>query len=74
MAKPKSDIVSQTYEWNGTEYSFAELCLRFGVKYNSVYSRMRNKGMTITEAIDDCLGKPKTWGATFGVGKKMTEG
>lgn len=66
MATPKSPITAQTYEMNGQNYTFNEICTMFGVKYNSVYSRMRNKGMTITEAIDDCLRKPECWGTSFG--------
>lgn len=66
MARTRSPITTQAYEYKGQYYSFSEICAMFGVKYNSVYSRMRNKGMTITEAIDDCLSKVECWGTSFG--------
>ena len=69
MARAKSPITSQAYEYNGQYYSFGEICTMFGVKYNSVYSRMRDKGMTITEAIDDCLSKTECWGKSYGQDK-----
>lgn len=69
MARAKNPITAQTYEYNGQHYSFKEICEMFGVKYNSVYSRMWLKGMSITEAIDDCLCKPECWGKSYGQDK-----
>ena len=63
----ESDFVRQTYIIDGVEYTFSEVCVLNGLKYGSVYQRMR-KGMDINEAIADCRKNPKTWGVTFSDG------
>lgn len=61
MKKDKVKFTSVIYEVDGVEYTFAELCRHYHVKYNSVYNKML-AGMTIQQAINKCVNSPRDWG------------
>lgn len=56
---------STKYVYEGKEYTLAELCHNFGIRYNCVWRRLK-KGMDITAAITECVNDPHTWGETYG--------
>ena len=76
MPKPMvetADFTKRTYditEENGTTatYTFQQLCAHFGIKYISVYKRVKEQGMTVDEAIRVCMRNPRTWGCTYNNG------
>lgn len=57
-----------TYNCDGVDYTFAQLCCHFGLKYGAVWWRVRYNGMTVHEAITDCMKDPHCWGVTFSNG------
>ena len=47
------------------QFTFAGLCEFYGLKYISVYKRVKYYGMTVHEAIANCIKDPHTWGETY---------
>lgn len=67
MVEPE-DFTKQIYICDGKEYSFAQLCCHFGLKYMSVWWKVAKNGMTVKEAIDACREDAYSWGATYSDG------
>lgn len=74
MVEPE-DFAKRTYSCDGKEYSFAQLCCHFGIKYMAVWWKVAKNGMTVEQAIKTCIDDPHTWGATYSDGSLaiMTE-
>lgn len=53
------------YEYDGENYTLTELCHKFGIKYKSVWEKLKS-GKDITTAIHECVYDPHTWGNTYG--------
>ena len=62
------------YEYDGQRYTLNGLCAHFGVKTARVRYNMVNKGMSVGEAIEECMKKPSAWGNTKCDTKKVMEG
>ena len=67
MVEPE-DFVKRIYECDEQEFSFAQLCCHFGLKYMNVWWKVRYNGMTVEEAIKTCMADPHSWGATYSNG------
>lgn len=67
MVEPE-DFTKQIYICDGNEYSFAQLCCHFGLKYMAVWWKVAKNGMTVKEAIDACREDAYSWGATYSDG------
>ena len=71
MVEPEdfTDRKKYSYCVDGVDYSFAQLCCHFGLKYMAVWWKVAKNGMTVKEAIDACIEDGHAWGATYSDGK-----
>ena len=76
MVEPEdfTDKTKYSYSVDGKDYSFAQLCCHFGLKYMAVWWKVAKNGMTVKEAIDACLEDPHTWGVTYSDGTSARMG
>lgn len=60
-------LLYEVEEKNGEihTYTFSQLCATRGIKYCSVYNRVKERGMTVKEALEECRNTPSTWGQTY---------
>lgn len=65
MAYQKKKTTIKMYELEGKNYTLTDLCNHLGLKYCSVYRRLK-AGKDITTAINECVNNPRTWGNTYG--------
>ena len=70
MVEPEdfADAKKHRYTCDGKEYSFAQLCCHFGLKYMAVWWKVAKNGMTVEQAIKTCINDPHSWGATYSDG------
>lgn len=68
MVEPK-DFTKHTYHCDGQDFTFAQLCCHFGLKYNIVWWKVVYNGMTVEEAIKACMKNAHYWGVTYSNGK-----
>lgn len=63
-----TDATKYKYQCDGKEYSFAQLCTKFHLKYMSVWWKVAKNGMTVEQAIKTCIKEPNAWGPTYSSG------
>ena len=50
------------YEFDGEMYTFNGLCEHLGIKQARLRYKIVNKGMSLNDAIAECMSQPLTWG------------
>lgn len=62
------------YEYQGEMFTFNGLCERLGIKQARLRYKMVNKGLSLQDAIEECMREPRTWGNQRVDIKKEREG